>query len=282
MVRIIYDLINKDHIVVVNFSGGKDSTCTLLKVLEMKIPIHRIVYMRIAGNTYPKIEDYLKGILKIIDKYYPETLKLFEIIECKAKCRMHNCFEDFWEYALRHAGFPVPHVGLWCLTHFKLEGYHRWIKEKLKLEYHKVISVVGIKKGDSHWRKKWLSEHSELIPPNTTDVRITKTWKWFPIMNMTNEELWSYLKENYPEVYEYLWSENYGKGISLSQCLLCPYRSKGEVQALARLGFRDWMLEKIDMLLQNEKGYRLSKQILLRIKRWILETSHEITNWIEM
>lgn len=64
----------KQDIAMVSFSGGKDSTAMLLKMLEMddpNYPVHRIVFAD-TGFEFPELYDYIKNVEKYIQEKYPE------------------------------------------------------------------------------------------------------------------------------------------------------------------------------------------------------------------
>lgn len=52
---------------VVSFSGGKDSTAMLLRMIELKMPVDRIIFAD-TGFEFPELYDYIKKIEKHIGK----------------------------------------------------------------------------------------------------------------------------------------------------------------------------------------------------------------------
>jgi 3'-phosphoadenosine 5'-phosphosulfate sulfotransferase (PAPS reductase)/FAD synthetase len=52
---------------IVSFSGGKDSTAMLLRMLELEMPVDRIVFAD-TGFEFPELYDYIKRIEKYIDR----------------------------------------------------------------------------------------------------------------------------------------------------------------------------------------------------------------------
>ena len=64
----------KKEIAMVSFSGGKDSTAMLLKMLELddpNYPVDRIVFAD-TGFGFPELYDYIKHVEKYIQEKYPE------------------------------------------------------------------------------------------------------------------------------------------------------------------------------------------------------------------
>jgi len=52
---------------VVSFSGGKDSTAMLLRMLELNIPVDRIIFAD-TGFEFPELYDYIKRIENYVDR----------------------------------------------------------------------------------------------------------------------------------------------------------------------------------------------------------------------
>jgi len=52
---------------IVSFSGGKDSTAMLLRMIELKMPIDEIVFAD-TGLEFPEIYEHIKNIEKIINR----------------------------------------------------------------------------------------------------------------------------------------------------------------------------------------------------------------------
>jgi len=67
---------------IVSFSGGKDSTAMLLRMLELDMPIDEIIFAD-TGFEFPELYDYIKRVEKYIGR---------EIKFLKPK-------KDFWEWA---------------------------------------------------------------------------------------------------------------------------------------------------------------------------------------
>lgn len=53
---------------VVQFSGGKDSTCMLLMMLEKGMPIDEIIFCD-TGMEFPQMYEHIKQVRKYISKY---------------------------------------------------------------------------------------------------------------------------------------------------------------------------------------------------------------------
>ncbi|GAH74603.1 unnamed protein product [marine sediment metagenome] len=52
----------------VSFSGGKDSTAMLLRMLELGIPIHEIRYFDSGSWEYPQMREHVDKVEKYIGR----------------------------------------------------------------------------------------------------------------------------------------------------------------------------------------------------------------------
>ena len=75
-----------EKIAMVSFSGGKDSTAMLLKMLELddpvNYPIHRIVFAD-TDFEFPEMYAYIKQVQEYINEHYPEKGLKIEHVKSK-------------------------------------------------------------------------------------------------------------------------------------------------------------------------------------------------------
>nr|DAX46315.1 MAG TPA: phosphoadenosine-phosphosulfate reductase [Ackermannviridae sp.] len=125
---------NKKQIHIVSFSGGKDSTAMLLKMIENNMPIDDIIFL----DTTVEFPEMYEHITKV-EKYIGRT-----ITKLKAE-------KDF-EYMLLHyekkkgknkgqKGYSFPDFrNRWCTRYFKKDIIRKYLKSKYKdcevIEYH--------------------------------------------------------------------------------------------------------------------------------------------------
>lgn len=64
---------NPDNKYRVSFSGGKDSSAMLLKLLELGFPVDSIDYMDV-GHDYPEVNDYIEKINNFIQQNYGKSI----------------------------------------------------------------------------------------------------------------------------------------------------------------------------------------------------------------
>jgi len=75
---------------IVSFSGGKDSTAMLLRMLELKMPVDKIVFAD-TGFEFPELYDYITEGRK---RYYKKTtLTNLDIVHEKLRMQVHLAFE---------------------------------------------------------------------------------------------------------------------------------------------------------------------------------------------
>lgn len=66
---------NKANKIYVSFSGGKDSTAMLIRLLELKQPIDRIIFAD-TGFEFPELYNYIDRVEKYIQNNFNKSLKI--------------------------------------------------------------------------------------------------------------------------------------------------------------------------------------------------------------
>jgi len=170
--------------VIVNFSGGKDSTVAILKVLERYPKEKVILCYQDTGADFLETISHVKKIAGLFE------LPLVIL-------RRH---EDFWDLAERFKHFPTPQMRN-CTLYLKVREVYRWVRANRKDLGNEIIIVSGIRAEESLHRSK-LPEwgiHEELTLKDGSFTART----WNPCL---------YLKEK--EVYEIIRAE----GLPLHPC----------------------------------------------------------------
>lgn len=117
---------------VVSFSGGKDSTAMLLKMLEMNMQVDEIIFVKIKATQeidaeFPEMYDYINRINNYIKlKYNKEITVLIQ----------EKSFEDYF-YQVKEKGknkdkiygFPYT-LGGWCNDRLKLKVFRDYLKKQ--------------------------------------------------------------------------------------------------------------------------------------------------------
>lgn len=126
---------------IVNYSGGKDSTAMLLKMIENNMPIDEIIYCNVMatptlGAEYPEMYEYLEKV----DEYLLKTIGK-KITRIKSYISFEEQFytkKQTGKYKGEIYGFPWT-LGAWCNDRLKLRALNKYIKSKK--DY---ISYIGI------------------------------------------------------------------------------------------------------------------------------------------
>jgi 3'-phosphoadenosine 5'-phosphosulfate sulfotransferase (PAPS reductase)/FAD synthetase len=135
---------------VVSFSGGKDSTAMLLRMIEEKMPIDIILYCD-TGLEFPEMEEHIDKVEKYIGR---------KITRLKSD-------KDFMYYAAEHErtvrskkipgvkpgditygyGYPSP-FSRWCTSKLKTDIIANYLRNLY--EKYEVIEYVGIAYDEPH------------------------------------------------------------------------------------------------------------------------------------
>jgi len=214
------------------WSGGKDSTATLLWVLN-SISHHnfKVLYVEITGNTDERCNQYV--------------LELAEELGIADKLIFHRTTHkglDFFQLMERW-GSPIIKYR-WCLYKLKIPAFHQHIEG---------IAVSGVRASDSKVRAKFVKP--------LTYSKFMKTWTVNPLWNWTKQEVLDYLKENGVKLnpcYEKL-----GHG---GNCCFCPYADR--VHIIKTMNDPYWR-EKILTVLEKCKENLLKGEVGRQIyKNW--------------
>lgn len=108
---------------LVNFSGGKDSTALLLMLLEKGYQVDKVVRVDF-GTEYPEMYKHIQDVENYVKEKYPFVE--FVTIDLKEK----------WIYGLKKKGYP--HFGLrWC-TGYKVHA----IEHIIDVECYHAIGIA--------------------------------------------------------------------------------------------------------------------------------------------
>lgn len=126
---------------IVSYSGGKDSTAMLLKMIENNMPIDEILYCEVMatptlGAEYPEMYEYLDRV----DEYLMRSIGK-KITRIKTNISFEEQFytkKQKGKYKGKIYGFPW-NLGAWCNSNLKLKSIKKYLKKQG--EY---ISYIGI------------------------------------------------------------------------------------------------------------------------------------------
>ena len=193
--------------VIVNFSGGKDSTVAILKVLEA-YPKERVVLcFQDTGAEYLETEP-------IVEK----VARLFEL----PLVILRND-RNFWDLVKRWHIFPAPHCR-YCTQYLKFKPLFKWLKENKEMLGQRIILVSGIRGEESLSRSK-LPEWD--IPRETLDG--LEIIKWYPCLQLKEQEVFEIIRaEGLPLNPCYKFSKR-------CSCWACIFQRKEAVRTYAEM-----------------------------------------------
>jgi len=215
------------------WSGGKDSTATLLWVLNnVNHSNYKVLYVELKGNTDHRCNEY---ILEIAEKLGIEDKLIFY-------SATHNGL-DFFEL-MDKWGVPVIKYR-WCLYKLKIPAF-KSVPTK--------IIVSGVRATDSKIRMKFVKE--------LTYSKYTRKWSINPIWNWTKEQVLDYIKDNGLKLnpcYEILGHSG--------NCCYCPYADKEHIiKTLSDPYWRNKILPALERKKDNLLKGKIGTQIY---NRWM-------------
>ncbi|EOD00506.1 phosphoadenosine phosphosulfate reductase family protein [Caldisalinibacter kiritimatiensis] len=235
---------------IVSFSGGKDSTCMLLKMIENNMQIDEIIFLD-TGKEFESMYDHIKKVEKDIGRkitrlkskecfeYYlyehqvkkrittwlkskyniknKHELKKFlescnydELLIKLIKVSLENLYK---EEKLIQNGYGWPSKGnRWCCQKFKKQQISSYVKKKYPSEDYKIIEYHGIAYDERNRSKK--NKEKEIRYP------LIEKWK------ITEKQALQYC---YKRGYD--WGGLYEIFDRVS-CWCCPYKKINELMNL--------------------------------------------------
>lgn len=154
--------------VIVNFSGGKDSTVAVLEALKKYPKDEIILCYQDTGAEYLETESHVKLIAEMLE---------LPLVTLKAK-------RDFWDEVKRRKWFPDPAVR-YCTGYLKRDVLNHWLTENFRGSGTEVIVVTGIRAEESESRAR---KH-EWETPKTAHVVKSVSRVWYPCLNMSLQEV---------------------------------------------------------------------------------------------
>lgn len=202
---------------IVNFSGGKDSTAMLIRMLEENMQVDEIIFCKVMatqsiGAELPEMYEYINRIDKYIQCKYNKKITVIT---------QEKSFEDYFYTKKTRGkrkgqiyGFPAI-LSSWCNTRLKVNILKKYLNTKGNY-----ISYIGIaadepkrlkrlKDNECSMLEKWnMTEKDclEFLKKRNLDNPLYKNHKrlgcWFcPKQNIKTLEI---LKNEYPELWEKL------------------------------------------------------------------------------
>lgn len=191
---------------VINFSGGKDSTAMLAYVCETYPHLPKQVVMADTGWEHP---DAVEWSTQIVGRF-GLTLKV-----------VRNPHKDFLAMVRKRGKFPSP-AQRQCTSDLKRGPIQTWIRRNVQDKL--VINCLGLRAEESPGRAKKL--------PLSRDKTMTNgkrtVWNWLPIHSWSEAQVLGYLAERelplHP-VYNHL---------RRFSCRVCIYMTTSDLRAVAK------------------------------------------------
>lgn len=195
--------------VIINFSGGKDSTVAILETLKQYPKDEIILCFQNTGAEYLETETHVKTIATMLE--LPLVVLRNEV--------------DFWDDIRQRQHFPTP-GGRFCTRDLKVHLFRRWVIANRGNLGDKIIVVSGIRNEESRYREslpEW-SEHETMLKGGKFDA-----WNWRPCKKMTTQEVKDRIRsEGLPLHICYEFSARLS-------CWCCIFAKKHEVRAYAEM-----------------------------------------------
>ena len=160
---------------IVSFSGGKDSTAMLLKMLENNMQIDEIIYCD-TGKEFPQMYDHIEKVKFYIKEKYNKTITILK----SEKTFDYFMFEHIKTRGKNkgQAGYGWPSMrARWCTTYLKtvvLDKYLKKYKEEGYVEY------IGIAYDelDRVKDKKYPLVEWQMTEKDCLDYCFKNGWNW--------------------------------------------------------------------------------------------------------
>ena len=147
----------KKDLFVCSFSGGKDSTALLLRMLESGMPIDIILFNE-TGLDFPEMEAHIEKVEQYIKKYTdigitrikPEKPFEYYFLEHEIHHRKNSAYNEKFGATHKGYGWAGPKMR-WCTNRLKTQPREKYLRE-LRKKYN-VIEYVGLA-ADEQYRLK--------------------------------------------------------------------------------------------------------------------------------
>jgi 3'-phosphoadenosine 5'-phosphosulfate sulfotransferase (PAPS reductase)/FAD synthetase len=155
--------------VIVNFSGGKDSTVAILETLKVYPKEDIMLCYQDTGADYIETKAHVELIAKTVD---------LPLITLKNN-------EDFWQLAKRRGYFPTP-AQRQCTAYLKRDLFNKWVRHNRDKLGKEIIVVSGIRSEESQIRSKMAiyGEHPTRLKDGSFKANL-----WLPCFDMSEREV---------------------------------------------------------------------------------------------
>jgi 3'-phosphoadenosine 5'-phosphosulfate sulfotransferase (PAPS reductase)/FAD synthetase len=183
---------------ILNFSGGKDSTAVLFKLIELGKHIDSIIFAD-TGVEFPEMYGHIDKVKKMI---YPLEINIV---------KSEISFFD----KLKQKGFPnIRHR--WCTTELKKQHIRRLMRQRYGLHNYFMVEYIGFAFDEKRRADGLLKQNNRY-----------REYK-FPLIDlkMTEKDALEYCKS-----LGFDWNGLYKKMDRVS-CWICPFQNKKDIEIL--------------------------------------------------
>ena len=200
---------------VCSFSGGKDSTAMLLRMLEEKMPVDVILFCD-TGLEFPALYDHIRKVEQNIGREITvvKNPNDFEYLFARKKITRKRKTQNAARYGMERDGYSWAGPKMrWCTELLKNQPREQFLQH-LREEY-TVLEYVGIAADETYRLSRKCNQRPEVRLPLV---------EW----GMTEADCLAYCKER-----GYDWGGLYEKMHRVS-CWCCPLQSLVELRVLYR------------------------------------------------
>lgn len=258
--ELLRNLIRREKVIVIAYSGGKDSTVvldlTIKTILDNNFK-NKIVILH--GDTLvenPIIHDHASNVINKVHSFL-----LTKGIEVEVKICKPEKDRTFW-VNLIGKGYPLPnHRFRWCQKHLKIKP-----AEKAISEFQEGIMLLGMRLDESIDRKRSMLKRIDGFKMGYRGNLPV----YAPLAYWTEEEVWEYLlRESSP------WGEDYLEVVRIykearGECPLIPSNNKSLSACGSRFGCWVCTLVKEDKSLKNQIKNNQTLAPLYEFRNWLI------------
>lgn len=190
-------LLSDDRVLVVTFSGGKDSTLLLQLVMEVLIELKQegievtkkiYVLSSDTGVEMPIMEAYhFKKMQQLKEFVEKENLSNVEV-----KLVTPN-IEDNFLVCMLGRGYPSPNLNFrWCTERIKIKPTTLFLQSVID-KYSSIVMLLGVRLDESIARANSINKREENERDLTIHEQLPNAYTYSPIKYVPVSELWSYL-----------------------------------------------------------------------------------------
>lgn len=196
--------------VIVNFSGGVDSTAAALKALEQYPKEELLLCYQNTDADYLETPDHVRRIAKMLD------LPLLELKDDLG----------FWGRAKQHGNFPLPSTRV-CTRQLKQNQLRDWVRSHRSELGNELILIYGFRAEEGQARAEM-----QIMTPNnelTLKRQDFKAYYNLPVHRMNKTQVKEYVRANGLPIHPcYEFSER-------CSCWCCIFQPRQVVRAYAEV-----------------------------------------------